>query len=78
MKPFDLARQECANFLSNGDCLNGRKRCLMGGVIISRCQYFEECVAPMFRTTSDKKRAGEIRDAVAAYSKAIIEQGRRK
>lgn len=76
MTPYQLARQECANMLSDGSCENidirngvlipgkPRKTCLVRDGL--RCEYFERLILPLVRTASDR-RAVELQSACDEY-----------
>ena len=77
-----IADQECANHNSNGSCLGAiidddlmirkccpKPKCLLGtrGV---RCEYFEQCVMPMGRTSLSPLDHEEWDKAIREYKRA--------
>lgn len=78
MTPFQLAADECANYQPGGACLGvminddlslsgfgPAPRCLVADG--RRCQYFEDCVAPMADMATDPRRAAQLQAAMAEY-----------
>jgi len=81
MTPLQFAREECANYQSDGSCLgvvieddlsvrrcDSKPKCLLAAP--KRCGYFEECVAPMADMAGDPRRAVALQVAVAEYRQA--------
>ena len=78
MTPIQFVHEECANHQHDGSCLG-----VMINVDLSlsgcgplprcrvadgeRCQYCDECVAPMADMVTEPRQAAEIREAVTEY-----------
>ena len=95
MTPFQVAKAECANCDSSGYCsgigIADGLRCYMfrqpgkcwlasdDQGQIKRCQYFEECVAPLAKkraqaasTQEQQHGAADLADGVRAYEAAVM------
>lgn len=66
MTPYQFANAECAN---NGK----RKKCVLADN--ERCQYFEECVLPMVKWTTEPRKAQSFLEAVEIYNNLHKLQG---
>jgi hypothetical protein len=80
MTALQIAQAECANWRKDGKgCLGAiidddlqirrccpKPKCVLG-TPGERCLYFEECVAPMWRTMEDPVRKEEFGEAVRQY-----------
>lgn len=78
MTPLQFAIAECANHQPDGSCAgvminrdltmsraSPKPRCLLADG--KRCQYFDQCVAPMAGWVTDPRRAAGLQAAVAEY-----------
>ena len=78
MTPLQFAVAECANHQPDGSCAgvminrdlsmsraSPKPRCLL--VEGKRCDYFEQCVAPMAGWVTDPRRAASLQAAVTEY-----------
>jgi uncharacterized OB-fold protein len=85
MTPLQFVTAECANHQLDGSCAGvminpdlsmpratPRPRCLLAEG--KRCQYFEQCVAPMVGWTSDPRRKAGFLAAIAEYRR-VTKQG---
>ena len=85
MTPLQFAVAECANHQPDGSCAgvminrdlsmsraSPLLRCLLAEG--KRCQYFEQCVAPMADWVTDPRRAASLQSAVAEYRR-VTKQG---
>lgn len=80
MTPLQFAKEQCANFEPDGSCKGigirddgslfsfGKKPKCVLGIPGIRCQYFEECVAPM--GFEDPRQREERNEAVRLYRKS--------
>jgi len=81
MTPLQMATEECANHEHNGPCLgvelgdsgqithcSPKPRCALSAG--ERCEYFEECVAPMEGMVTEPRRAAALKAAAYSYHMA--------
>lgn len=80
MRPHTFAKQECANYEANGECLGititddleqtrfgPLSKCKL--LARERCAYFEDCVLPMVNWTQDPLMLKERTEAKRLYAK---------
>jgi hypothetical protein len=78
VRPLQIAKSHCANFQNDGSCLGiyfnddltvrmvrPLPKCLLAGPI-QRCEYFDECVAPMKLENKNPGIEAKMREDFAA------------